>query len=69
MTKGDDFIKNATCSHGHRSAMSNSSWCDLNQNCTVLMLHDLCHNPKCMCQKRITFTPRQYILEGTGFLK
>ena len=25
MTRGEDFIKNAKCSHGHRSAMSNSA--------------------------------------------
>ena len=64
MTKGEDFIKNAKCSHGHRSAMSNSAWCDLNKNCTVLNLHDMCHNPKCKCQKQITFTPKQFQLES-----
>ena len=64
MTRGQDFIKNAKCTHGHRSAMSNSAWCDLNKNCTVLKLHDMCHNPKCKCQKIITFTPHQYMLEG-----
>ena len=64
MTRGQDFIKNAKCSHGHRSAMSNSAWCDLNENCTVLKLHDMCHNPKCKCQKMITFTPNQFQLES-----
>ena len=64
MTKGSDFIKSGKCSHGHRSAMSNSAWCDLNKNCTVLKLHDMCHNPKCKCQKMITYTPNQYQLEG-----
>ena len=64
MTRGQDFIKNAKCSHGHRSAMSNSAWCDLNKNCTVLKLHDMCHNPKCKCQKMITFSPNQFQLEG-----
>ena len=44
--------------------MSNSSCCDLNKNCTVLKLHDMCHNPKCNCQKQITFTPKQFQLEG-----
>ena len=29
MTRGQDFIKSAKCTHGHRSAMSNSAWCDL----------------------------------------
>ena len=37
MTKGENFIKNAKCTHGHRSTMSNS-WCDFNKNCTVLKL-------------------------------
>ena len=64
MTRGQDFIKSVKCSHGHRSAMSNSAWCDLNKNCTVLKLHDMCHNPKCKCQKQITFSPNQFQLEG-----
>ena len=64
MTKGEDFNKIAKFTHGHRSAMSNSAWCDLNKNCTVLKLHDTCHNPKCKCQKQITFTPKQFQLEG-----
>ena len=63
MTRGQDFIKNAKCSHGHRSAMSNSAWCDLNKNCTVLKLHDMCHNAKCKCQKQNTFSPNQFQLE------
>ena len=27
----------------------------------------MCHNPKCKCQKQITFTPKQFQLEGAGF--
>ena len=69
MIRCGDFIKNAKCNHGHRSAMSNSAWCDLNKNCTVLKLHDMCHNPKCKCQKQITFSPRQFQLEEAGFKK
>ena len=46
--------------------MSNSAWCDLNKDGTVLKLHDMCHNPKCNCQKQITFTPKQYMLESNG---
>ena len=38
MTKGESFFKNAKCKHGHRSAMSNSTWCDLKKDCTVLKL-------------------------------
>ena len=67
MTRGLDFIKNAKCTQGHRSAMSNSAWCDLNKNCTVLKLYDMCHNPKCKCQKQIIFGPNQFQLEGAGF--
>ena len=47
--------------------MSNSAWCDLNKNFTVLKLHDMCNNPKYKCQKQITFTPNQFQLEGAGF--
>ena len=64
MTRGQDIIKNAKCSHGHRSAMSNSAWCDLNSKGDMLKLHDKCPNTKCNCQKIITFTPHQYMLEG-----
>ena len=66
MTRGESFVKKAKCTHGHRSAMSNSAWCDLNEKCTVLKLHDMCHNPKCKCQKQITFSPSQFQLEGNG---
>ena len=27
----------------------------------------MCHNPKCKCQKQITFSPNQFQLEGVGF--
>ena len=60
MTRAESFMENAKCKHGHRSAMSNSAWCDLTKNCTVLKLHDICHKPKYDCQKQITFTPKQF---------
>ena len=44
--------------------MSNSAWTDLNSQGNILKLHDKCPNPKCSCQKIITFTPHQYMLEG-----
>ena len=44
--------------------MSNSAWCDLNSKGDLLKLHDKCLYPKCNCQKIITFTPHQYMLEG-----
>ena len=46
--------------------MSNSACYDLNKKCTVLKLHDMCHNPKSNCQKHITFTPKRFQLEGSG---
>ena len=67
MTRGQDFIKNAKCNHGHRSTMSNSAWCELNKNCTLLKLHDFGHNPKCKCQKETIFSPNHIQLEGAGF--
>ena len=67
MTLGEIFVKNAKCTHGHRSAMSNSAWCDLNINCTVLKLQDMCHNPKCNYHKQITFSPNQFQRERAGF--
>ena len=44
--------------------MSNSVWCDLTKNCTVLKLHDMCHDAKCRCQKQIIFTPKHFQLAG-----
>ena len=69
MTKGSDFVKRSKCTHGHGSAMSNSAWFDLNKNCTVIKLHDMCHNPKRKSQKQITFSPDEFQLEGAGFKK
>ena len=64
MTKGEDFIKRGKCNNNHCSSMSNSAWTDLNSEGNILKLHDKCCNPKCGCQKIITFTPHQYMLEG-----
>ena len=44
--------------------MSTSAWTDLNSQGNILKLHDKCPNPKCGCQKIITFTPHQYMLDG-----
>ena len=64
MTRGESFFKNAKCTHSPRSAMSNSAWCDLYSKGNIVKLHEKCPNPKCNCQKMITFTPHQYMLEG-----
>ena len=52
------------CKHSHRAPMSDSAWCDLNKDCTVLKLHDMCRNPKCNCQLHKTFTLKQFQLDG-----
>ena len=44
--------------------MSNSAWCDLKSKGNILKLHDKCPNQKCNCQKIITSTPHQNMLEG-----
>ena len=62
MTKGEDFDKRRKCKNNHCSSMSNSAWTDLNSKGNTLKLHDKCL--KCGCQKIITFTPHQYMLEG-----
>ena len=64
MTKGEDFNTRGKCKNSHCSSMSNSAWTDLNSKGNILKLHDKCPNPKCNCQKIITFTPHQYMLEG-----
>ena len=64
MTKGEGFIKSGKCKNNHCSSLSNSAWCNLSGKGNKLKLHDKCPNPKCNCQKIITFTPHQYMLEG-----
>ena len=64
MTRGEDFRKRGRCKNKHCSAISNSALTDLNSKGNILKLHDKCPNPKCSCQKIITFTPHQYMLEG-----
>ena len=64
MTRGEDFVKRGNCSKNHCSTMSNSPLTDLNAQGNILKLHDKCPNPRCNCQKIITFTPHQYMLEG-----
>ena len=68
MTRGEDFIKRGKCGKNHCSSMSNSAGTDLNSKGNILKLHDKCPNPKCGCQKIITFTPHQYMLEGGSII-
>ena len=67
MTRGENFQKRGKCRNGHCSSLSGSAWSDLNKNGTILKLHDMCPNQNCKCQKQITFTPKQFELEGSGF--
>ena len=64
MTRGEDFIRKGKCGKNHCSSMYNQAWSDLNSKGNILKLHDKCPNLKCGCQKIITFTPHQYMLEG-----
>ena len=64
MTRAENFMKKGKCSKNHCSSMSNSAWTDLNSQGNILKLHDKGPNPRCDCQKIITFTPHQYMLEG-----
>ena len=64
MSRYDKFEKRGKCLHGHCSKMSNSAWTDLNKDNSILKLHDMCANKNCNCQKMLTFTPKQYQLEG-----
>ena len=64
MTRAESFMKKGKCSKNHCSAMSNLAWTNLNSQGNILKLLDKCPNPKCGCQKIITFTPHQYMLEG-----
>ena len=45
--------------------MSKSAWCDLNSKVDVLKLQDICPNPRGILEKQNTFTPRQYMHEGS----
>ena len=66
MTRGDNFRKRGKCKNNHCSSLSSSAWCELNNKCIELKLHDKCPNPKCNCQKIFTFTPHEYMLEGAS---
>ena len=68
MSRGENFQKRGKCNKGHCSTLSGAAWTDLNANGTILKLHDMCPNQNCKCQKQITFTPKQFELEG-GSLK
>ena len=47
--------------------MSNAAWCVSNKDGTGSKFRDKCPNVKRKCQKQVTFTPRQFQLEGAGY--
>ena len=51
---------------GPCSSRTNSVWCDLSTNGTILNLHDIWPNSKHKCPKQKTFTPRNLELESKG---
>ena len=55
MIRGEDFITKGGCKNKHCSLLSNLAWWDLNSKGDTPKLHDLCHNPKCKCQKKNYF--------------
>ena len=67
MTRGEDFNNRRNCEIKHCSSKSNSVLCDLDAKRDTLNLHEVCSNPRSLCQKRITSIPRQFQLEGAGF--
>ena len=64
MTRAQNFMKKGKCGKNHCSSMSNQTRTDSNSKGNILKLHDKCPNHKRGCQKIITFTPHQYMLEG-----
>ena len=67
MTTGEIFQKKAKYEHGFCSPMSNLPWIDLRNGFNVLRLHDVCGKSGCKCQKQLSSSSRQYMLESSGF--
>ena len=68
MTRAENVMRKGKYKNIHYSSMSDSAWFDLTTKGEMLKLYDNCSNPKCNCQRMITFTPHQYMLEG-GLIK
>ena len=64
MTRGQGLINGGKFKSNHCSSMSDCVWSDMKSKSNILKLLDKCPNPKCGCQKIISFTPHQYMLEG-----
>ena len=66
MTRAEDFMQKEDVKI-NTLTMSNNAWCYLNCKGDILKPHYKSPNPKCNCQKLISFTPRQTMLECNGF--
>ena len=64
LTRGQKFEEKGNSKHGHSLAMSSQAWSDINNDCTILRLHDTCHNPKYKDQKRFFLLRAKFQLEG-----
>ena len=67
MTRGETFVKNAKCTHGHRSARSNTAWCDLNKICSVLKIHDMCLSLKVIVRNKLLLLLNNFNLKVDGW--
>ena len=63
----DTVLKKAKSKNNCTSTISNLAWCNLDGKGDILKLHDECPSSCCNCQKQVTFTPKQFQLEGAGF--
>ena len=65
--KGETTQTSAKCENNHSSPMSTLSCCDPNIKSNLLVIPDMCRYSKSKYQKKITFTPNHFELEGSGF--
>ena len=54
-------MKEGKCKNKHCSVMSVQARTDLNNDCTVLKLHDLCGKKGYISQKQLTIHARRWI--------
>ena len=56
--------KEGKCKYGHCSPMGNAAWTDLNGDHRILKLLDMCDRSGCKCQKKLTFSTKEFMFEG-----
>ena len=69
LTERQIFLKSSKCKNNHSSSMSNLSCCDLIYKDNLFEVHDMCPNPKCKCQKQLTFSLAEFQFERQGYKK